>query len=178
MWRAEVQAPQAKNIGLRLSRYALPRGGALFVTAKGRPTKGAFTEQNNETDSLLQIAPIDAETLVLEYEYPEGTRADQLKLPFRLDALFYGFRDFRSAGRAENFAQPGEPFYDHPRASLASLSCAPNAIAYPDAWKQSRSTLLLIVGGTSDQHGLAHQQHPLRRHALRLDLGTLPQQSL
>ena len=87
-----------------------PRGGALFVTAKGRPAKGAFTEQNNETDSLLQIAPIDAETLVLEYEYPEGTRADQLKLPFRLDALFYGFRDFRSAGRAENFAQPGEPF--------------------------------------------------------------------
>lgn len=153
VWRAEVQAPQAKNIGLRLSRYALPRGGALFVTAKGRPTKGAFTEQNNETDSLLQIAPIDAETLVLEYEYPEGTRADQLKLPFRLDALFYGFRDFRSAGRAENFAQPGEPFYDHPRASLASLSCAPNAIAYPDAWKQSRSTLLLIVGGTSASTG-------------------------
>ena len=153
VWRAEVQAPQAKNIGLRLSRYALPRGGALFVTAKGRPTKGAFTEQNNETDSLLQIAPIDAETLVLEYEYPEGTRADQLKLPFRLDALFYGFRDFRSAGRTEDFAQPGEPFYDHPRASLASLSCAPNAIAYPEAWKQSRSTLLLIVGGTSASTG-------------------------
>lgn len=42
------------------------------MTAKGCPAKGAFTEQNNETDSLLQIAPIDAETLVLEYEYPEG----------------------------------------------------------------------------------------------------------
>ncbi|WP_455107715.1 trypsin-like peptidase domain-containing protein [Porphyromonas sp.] len=151
VWRATLQAPEAKNIGLRLSRYALPRGGALFVTAKGRPAKGAFTEQNNAKDSLLQIAPIDGEELLLEYEYPEGTHADQLALPFQLDALFYGFRDFRAT--ESGFAQPGEPFYDHTNIPLSSLSCAPNVLAHPEVWKQSRSVVLLIVGGTSASTG-------------------------
>ena len=151
VWRATLQAPQAKNIGLRLSRYALPRGGALFVSAKDRPASGALTEQNNATDSLLQIAPIDGEELLLEYEYPEGTRADQLALPFHIDALFYGFRDFRAT--EPGFAQPGEPFYDHTNYPLSSLSCAPNAIAHPEVWKQTRSVVMIIVGGTSVSTG-------------------------
>lgn len=153
VWRAEIRAPRAKNIGLRLSRYALPEGAALFVKAKGATARGALTSQNNSADSLLQVAPIDAEALILEYEYPQGVAPEALRLPFRVDAVFYGFRDFRAAPRAD-FAQPGEPFFDHPRASLASLACAPNVLAYPDAWQQSRSVLLLIVGGTSASSGV------------------------
>ena len=152
VWRAEIRAPRAKNIGLRLGKYALPEGGALFVKAKGSTARGALTSQNNSPDSLLQIAPIDAEALILEYEYPQGTSPEALGLPFRIEAVFYGFRDFRDAREAD-FAQPGEPFYNHPRASLASLACAPNVLAYPEAWRQSRSTLLLVVGGTTASTG-------------------------
>lgn len=152
VWRAEIRAPRAKNIGLRLGKYALPEGGALFVKAKGSTARGALTSQNNSPDSLLQIAPIDAEALILEYEYPQGTSPEALGLPFRIEAVFYGFRDFRDTREAD-FAQPGEPFYNHPRASLASLACAPNVLAYPEAWRQSRSTLLLVVGGTTASTG-------------------------
>ena len=150
-------APRARNIGLRLGKYALPEGGALFVKAKGSTARGALTSQNNSPDSLLQIAPIDAEALILEYEYPQGASPVALGLPFRIEAVFYGFRDFRDAREAD-FAQPGEPFYNHPRASLASLACAPNVLAYPEAWRQSRSTLLLVVGG---QHRSLDQQRYL-----------------
>lgn len=152
-WRATIYAPRAKNIGLRLSHYALPEGGALFIQRAGGELSGALTAAHNRPDSLLQIAPISTDRLEVYYEFPEGTPATALTLPFRIDAGFYGFRDLYSLRAEENFAQQGEPYFDHPSASLEDLSCAPNVMAYPERWKEARSTLLLIVGGTSASSG-------------------------
>lgn len=153
VWRATITAPRAKSIGLRLGSYALPAGGALFVHSAQSPATGALTEAHNRPDSLLQIAPIASQAVELLYEFPEGTTSADLRLPFVVESAFYGFRDLHAARADEDFAQPGEPFYDHPVITLQDLACAPNVLAYPDAWKETHSTLLLIVGGTSASSG-------------------------
>lgn len=153
VWRAILRAPRAKSIGLRLGKYALPEGAALFIQPLGTPATGALTAAHNTPDSLLQIAPIASEEVELLYEFPIGTARSSLTLPFTLEATFYGFRELSGARQSPAFAKPGEPFYDHPRASLEALSCAPNVIAHPESWKQARSVVLLIVGGTSASSG-------------------------
>lgn len=50
VWRAILRAPRAKSIGLRLGKYALPEGAALFIQPLGTPATGALTAAHNTPD--------------------------------------------------------------------------------------------------------------------------------
>ena len=152
VWRAELVASRARSVSLRLSRYALPEGARLFVYGANGEQIGALTSQNNSPDSLLQLRPLSGEYVRIEYDFPAGYTPQRGELPFRIGSLFHGFRGWRA-----DFAEPGEPFYDYNingRKGLQEIACIPNVLAYPDQWRQSRSVVQLMVGGSFISSGV------------------------
>lgn len=148
-WRTQIEAQGARNLSLRFSHFALPRGGRLYITASDGQVIGALTEQNNSPDSLLQLRPLPGQTLTLQYDFPEGAHPELGELPFRLYALYHGFRTWHPEDDAYDTAHPGEPLYDLSESQgIRSLLCAPNVLNYPQRWEQTRSVLLIMVGGT------------------------------
>lgn len=148
-WQAVIRSTGARNVGLRLSHFALPRGGQLYVTAADGTRIGALTEQNNSPDSLLQLRPLEGASLTLRYDFPEGYTPRGEELPFRIAAVYHGFRTWHPEDDDFDTAHPGEPLYDlGGQRGIKGLLCAPNVLAYPQRWAQTRSTLQIIVGGT------------------------------
>ena len=154
VWRAELIATGAKNVSLCLSRFALPEGGRLFITGAEGDQIGALTSQNNAPDSLLQLRPLEGNYLRLEYDFPMGYTPERGELPFQIQALFHGFRSWRAE---PDFAHPGEPFYDYTingYNGLTEIACIPNVLAYPSRWKETRSVVQLMVGGSRISSGV------------------------
>lgn len=155
LWRALILAPGAHNVGLRLRDYKLPEGGALFVrSGRAASEEGALTWQNNSPEGWLQVAPVVGDRLEIEYDFPSGTQPEALKLPFTIDRLHYGFRSWLQGGRATNFAETGEPFYDHSTYGLTEASCIPQVIAFPAVWQQARSVVVYITRGNTSSTGV------------------------
>lgn len=149
VWRLALRSRGAKTLGLHLDRYRLPLGAQLFVYSAGSGLRGAFTEANNNAGRELSIAHLRGETLSLELNIPSGIARSEVEL--HLGQLHYGALDVYEQGErmrasAESNVM-GEPFYNHRGTGLQRLSCAPNAVGYPEYRAQARSVVLMVMEG-------------------------------
>ncbi|MDY3090395.1 MAG: trypsin-like peptidase domain-containing protein [Porphyromonas sp.] len=151
VWRLSLRCRGAKTLGLYLDRYRLPEGAALFVHSAESGLRGAFTHMNNNAHNILSLAHLRGEALSLELNLPAGMARSAVEL--HLAQLHYGVLDLYEQGeglRASAVSNAmGEPFYNHRGTGLQRLSCAPNAVAYPEYRAQARSVVLMVMEGNT-----------------------------
>ncbi len=151
VWRMSLRSRGAKTLGLYLDRYRLPEGAALFVHSAESGLRGAFTHMNNNAHNILSLAHLRGEALSLELNLPAGMARSAVEL--HLAQLHYGVLDLYEQGeglRASAVSNAmGEPFYNHRGTGLQRISCAPNAVAYPEYRAQARSVVLMVMEGNT-----------------------------
>ena len=131
VWRVEISSPGAYSLGILFAEYDLPPGGELYVYAPDRKdVMGAFTEETEQPNGMLQIRPLRGDRLVLEYVHP----ADVSGTPrLRVESVVHDYRDvFRHLGGSGVDA-----------ACLIDVNC-PQGAPYQDI---KRSIVALFAGG-------------------------------
>lgn len=148
VWRLSITSPEAKGLALCLENYHLPAEAAVYAYGSAGGRLGALTNANNSDHGVLQLAPLSGETITLEYELPQGqVPAPGQRPPFvvrNVEHDFVGVRSIRAGGKG--VAGFGEPYFNAYQ-SLESMNCAPNVVAYPEYKAQSRSVVILAIGG-------------------------------
>ena len=75
VWRLGIHSPGALSINVLFSEYHLPEGAQLFLyDAKQQQVLGAFNHLNNSELGLLPVAPIEGDSLIIEYQEPGTPR--------------------------------------------------------------------------------------------------------
>lgn len=146
-WRLTITSPGARGIGLRLDRYVLPRGAALYIHGEDGRLRGAFTEVNNSSSGVLYLAPVEGEQITLIYESPLGQ--EMRDLPFVVGALHHDHHGLRQQvwDRDERGFLLGEPIFDRDRRTLLDLDCARNVVGFAEHTRQARSVVLMVIEG-------------------------------
>lgn len=73
IWRVGITSQGAHSLNLLFTEYELPPQAKLFVYSPDRSTiLGSFTAENRQKSGILPIAPIDGDSLVVEYMEPAG----------------------------------------------------------------------------------------------------------
>ena len=71
IWQYEIKTETAFSLGVLFSSYHLPEGASVFLfTPDHSKVLGAFTSLNNNPDSLLAIADIKENRVIIEYFEP------------------------------------------------------------------------------------------------------------
>lgn len=71
IWRVGLRSEDAKGIALFFDKFLLPEGGKLFVYNPDQTiVYGAFTSENNNDENTLLIRPLQADSIVVEYQEP------------------------------------------------------------------------------------------------------------
>lgn len=155
VWRLTLTSPDARGLALRLEHYHLPKGATVYAFGSEGGKVGALTEANNSSHGILQLSPLSGESITIEYELPQGrTPKGDEPPPFILSAVEHDYIGVRSLGEVRGKkAGYGEPFFDD-KLSLEKMSCAPNAIAYPERRQQARSVVVLAIGGAMSSGAL------------------------
>ena len=141
VWRLGLYSPGALSLNVLFSEYELPEGAQLFLyNADQSQVLGAFNHLNNSELGLLPVAPIEGDSLIIEYQEPAAA-AFQGKLC--VGEVNHGYRSLRGL----------EPSDD-----TSSNSASPALICYQDSDEQleqlRRSVILLIIDGTTGCTGV------------------------
>ncbi len=72
VWRFAIQSKGAYSLGVRFSKYRLPKGAELFIY-NSKNYLGAFTEINNKPWETLVIQAFAGDRLIIEYVEPKNT---------------------------------------------------------------------------------------------------------
>jgi len=94
VWRTGITSPGAAAINVVFSEFNIPEGAKLFLYNPSQSVVlGAFTSVNNNSENVLPVQPLSADTIIVEYQEPDA-------------ASGYGFRGKLKIGYA------GHNFYD------------------------------------------------------------------
>lgn len=135
VWRLGIHSPGALSINVLFSEYHLPEGAQLFLyDAKQRQVLGAFNHLNNSELGLLPVAPIEGDSLIIEYQEPANA---PFRGRLRIGEVNHGYRSLRGLEPIEN---------------NSANSASPAVVCYQDSQaildQIRRSVVLLVVDGT------------------------------
>ncbi len=73
VWHLKVKSPGAYSLSLLFDQYRLPVGAELYVySADQKHVRGSFTFKNNKWNSILPIAPVKGDEIIIEYFEPKS----------------------------------------------------------------------------------------------------------
>ncbi|MES2884145.1 MAG: trypsin-like peptidase domain-containing protein [Pseudomonadota bacterium] len=133
VWRLRVGASEARSLSFAFSRFQLPQGAELSVSAPdGSDRHGPYLAEH-ATAGQLWTPPVVGAAALIELRLPAGAGSG---LGLELTQVNYGFRSFDAAGTEEE-----------PQAKL--MSCNVDvACMQGDEWRnESRAVARLLVGG-------------------------------
>lgn len=141
VWRLGIHSAGALSLNVLFSEYELPEGAQLFLyNADQSQVLGAFNHLNNSELGLLPVAPIEGDSLIIEYQEP-ASAAFRGKLC--VGEVNHGYRSLRGL---------------EPNDNTSSNSTSPAVICYQDSDEQldqlRRSVVLLIIDGTTGCTGV------------------------
>ena len=94
IWRLEVQAEEARSLSFAFTRFQLPKGAELSVSApNGSDRQGPYRAEH-ATAGQLWTPPVTGPSALIELRLPAGASAG---LGLELTQVNYGFRSFHAA---------------------------------------------------------------------------------
>lgn len=141
VWRLVISSKNALSLNVLFSKYKLPHGARLFLYNMDRSeVLGSFTSANNSDEAILPVAPVEGDSLVIEYQEPEQVEfAGELEI----GEVNHGYKEFKASG---------------PIGDRANFYCMPPVVCFEDSetnYKDvSRSVVLMIVNGTTGCTGV------------------------
>jgi lysyl endopeptidase len=92
LWRLKIVSPSAKLTSIVFSHYNLPTGAQLFIIGDADKQKylGALTSENNKAHGRLATAPIEGESVTLEYYEPKEVIG---KGKLSIQTIMHGYRN-------------------------------------------------------------------------------------
>ena len=141
VWRLGLYSPGALSLNVLFSEYELPEGAQLFLyNADQSKVLGAFNHLNNSELGLLPVAPIEGDSLIIEYQEPASAA---FRGRLCVGEVNHGYRSLRGL---------------EPNVNTSSNSASPAVICYQDSDEQleqlRRSVVLLIIDGTTGCTGV------------------------
>ena len=128
-----IRSAGAYSINLLFSDFEIPPGGKLFIySADHSYVVGSFDYRNNSPSKLFPIQPVAGESIVVEYSEPANA---PFTGRFIITEVNHDYRDF--------FRR--EPDVDKNK----EYDCMPDVFCDDAAEEMIRSTVLLIVNGTT-----------------------------
>ena len=141
VWRLGIHSAGALSLNVLFSQYELPEGAQLFLYNADQSTVlGAFNHLNNSELGLLPVAPIEGDSLIIEYQEPASAA---FRGRLCVGEVNHGYRSLRGL---------------EPNVNTSSNSASPAVICYQDSDEQleqlRRSVVLLIIDGTTGCTGV------------------------
>jgi len=129
VWRVGITSRGAYSLNLLFSEFDIPDQARLFVYSPDRSTiLGSFTSQNRQKSGVFPVAPVDGDSIIVEYIEPEGV---DFNGRLRISEVNHDYVGLRLLPR-EN----------------AALPCEVDAKCDNLHSDQSRSACLIVVDGT------------------------------
>lgn len=73
VWRIGITSPKAFSLNLLFTEYEIPPQAKVFLYSPDRSTiLGSFTSDNRQKSGILPIAPIEGDSVIVEYIEPAG----------------------------------------------------------------------------------------------------------
>ncbi len=73
VWRIGITSPKAFSLNLLFTEYEIPPQAKVFLYSPDRSTiLGSFTSDNRQKSGILPTAPIEGDSLIVEYMEPAG----------------------------------------------------------------------------------------------------------
>ena len=120
IWQAVFTSPGAGAVGVLFSKYNLPKGAEVYIYNENKTKiSGAFTHLNNNKYDLLNTAPVDGETVIVELNLYNPKSFD-IELEIGEIVHYYSNSKARAAERT-----PDE-------ACFVSVNCSPEG----DDWQE------------------------------------------
>jgi hypothetical protein len=128
-----IRSKGAYSINLLLRNFEIPEGGKLFVyNADHSYIIGSFDHRNNSPGKILPLQPVAGEAIVVEYSESPNVAFNG---NFTIAEVNHDYRDFLRA----------EPATDN----NTQFACMPDVFCSDADEKAIRSTVLLIINGTT-----------------------------
>lgn len=136
VWRLGIRSEGALSLNVMFSEYHLPEGARVFLYNNDQSeVLGSFNHLNNSERSILPVAPIQGDELIIEYQEPM-----EAAFPGKLAVgeVNHGYRKFRIS---------------EPQPDFAAFQCMPAVACYQDSTTRydaiERSVVLMIINGTT-----------------------------
>jgi len=136
VWRLVIAAPGATCLSVRFDRFAVPKGGQLFLyAANGSDVLGAFDHRNMKPWGGLATGVVATDGLVVEYRQPVAI-TDMPDL--HLDQVVQGYRALSGWPHGEGDRGP----FGNSGACNINVNCPEGA-----TWATEKRSVALIVQG-------------------------------
>lgn len=138
VWQINIRSKGAYSINILLTDFELPPGGKLFVYNEDHShVIGSFDYRNNSPGRIFPLQPVAGESIIVEYSEPAGVPFEG---SFTVSEVNHDYRDIL---RREPGNDGGSLF-----------SCMPDALCQDADKDLIRSTVLLIIDGTTGCSGV------------------------
>jgi hypothetical protein len=149
VWQIHIRSKGAYSINVLLTDFELPPGGKLFAYSSINPPTdsmhsstyshviGSFDYRNNTPEKILPLRPVAGESIIIEYSEPADVPFEG---NFTVSEVNHDYRGFYRK----------EPGIDSSR----TFSCMPDALCSEIDNNLIRSTVLLIINGTTTCTGV------------------------
>lgn len=138
VWQIHIRSKGACSINVLLTDFELPPGGKLFACSSDYShVTGSFDCRNNSPGKILPLRPVAGESIVIEYSEPADVPFEGNFTVSEVNHDYRGF--FRS-----------EPGLD----GSSTFSCMPDALCSEMDERLIRSTVLLMIDGTTTCSGV------------------------
>lgn len=134
VWRLGIRSEGALSLNVMFSEYHLPKGARVFLYNNDQSeVLGSFNHLNNSERSILPVAPIQGDELIIEYQEPM-----EAAFPGKLAVgeVNHGYRKFRIS---------------EPQPDFAAFQCMPAVACYQDSTTRydaiDRRVVLMIING-------------------------------
>ncbi|MDR1631879.1 MAG: trypsin-like peptidase domain-containing protein [Dysgonamonadaceae bacterium] len=133
VWQIGIRSNGAYSINVLLTDFELPPGGKLFAYSSNYShVIGSFDYRNNSPEKILPLRPVAGESIIIEYSEPVDVPFEG---NFTVSEVNHDYRDFF---RREPGSDGGSIF-----------SCMPDALCSEMDKNPIRSTVLLMINGTT-----------------------------
>jgi len=142
IWRITFTSVDAYSLNFLFSKFKMPEGAEFYAyNADKSDVRGAFTAQNNKSDGVFAITPIDGETVTLEYFEPAAVRGQGL---IEISHVVHAYRNLH-----DTMAEILEKDYGDSGACNNDVACSEST-----GWEnQIRSVAFVIVDGNRSCSG-------------------------
>jgi len=133
IWRLGIRSAGALSINLTFDKYVLPPGATLFVyNSTHSELIGAFTDFNNQADSIFATTLVRGDSITIEYNEPANVSFPAI---IHLWRVTHGYRD--AFEYAKSFGSSGS--------CQINVACTATSAGWEN---EIRSVCMLVSGGS------------------------------
>ena len=130
VWRLGITSQGARSLNLIFSEFEIPEQARLFVYSPDRSMiLGSFTAENRQPSGILPVAPVEGDSLIVEYVEPAGA---DFEGRLRVGDVNHDYVGFRSLLDLRHSAECEVDINYNERSN----------------WDQKRSVCLIMINGT------------------------------